>query len=181
MSAALRVGSAYLPGRTRYPEAVQYLYRAGGHELLFWLRSPTRDEVESIRRGQAWFALYVEQPLIVLLYRFDSAIDWSDAPFSIHLVPPDQRALPAALGEAEESRALLQIVLVDADTGIVRALRQLTWSPAFTAVVHAAIREQAAKPWDVAAYDRALAALYQRFPTSEALLRAAVARTEGGR
>ncbi|GIW06340.1 MAG: hypothetical protein KatS3mg060_1145 [Dehalococcoidia bacterium] len=176
----LQVGAPYLPGRTRYPEAVQYTYRAGGHELLLWLSSPSPREVESIQRGRASFALSIEPPLIVLLYRFAPAITWSDAPFSIHLVPPAQRVLPPPLGQAEESRALLQVILVDADTGIVRALRQLTWSPAFTAAIHAAIAAQATMTWDAQAYDAALRQLYQRYPTSEALLSTATARTEGG-
>jgi hypothetical protein len=38
--------------------------------------------------------------------------------------------------------------------------------------LHAAIRDQVARPWDPAAYDRGLDALYRRYPTTEAMLAA---------
>jgi hypothetical protein len=160
---------------------VQYNFRDGAHELLLWLGSPSPAEVADIRQGEAEFALVVEPPVIVLLYRFGRSIRWSDAPYSWHRVPAGQRTLPEPLPEGEEGRALLQIVLVDAATGIVRALRAVTLAPAFTAALHLAIREQARQPWDSNAYDRALQRLYARYPTSEAMLAQAAARTTGGR
>ena len=175
------VGQPYIPGRTSYPEAIQYNYR-GGHELLAWLQSPTAREVRDWRQGVAQFALYVEQPVIVLLHRFGDQ-PWSDSPFAWHRVPEDERHLPPTGQEMEmrEPRALLQVTLVDADTGIVRVLRAVSWSPAFTAAVHLAIHDQAAAPWDSDAYDAALAAIYARYPATTDLLAAATSRTEGGR
>lgn len=177
----LTVGQPYIPGRTEFPEAVQYQYRSGAHELLMWLRSPSPREVQSIRRGSCSFALYTEGDLLVFLYEFEPAIPWSDAPFSIHLLPEDQRTIPPP-AEMAEPRALLQIVLVDAATGLVQVLRAVTFSPAFTAALHLAIRRQAERGWPGdAEYDRQLQALYRRFPTSMALRRAAQSWTAGGR
>lgn len=177
----LRVGQPYHPGRQSWPEVAQYQHRGGGHELLLCLACPTGTEVEAVRRGEAEFALYAHEDLIVLLYRFGAAgrgIPWSDAPYSWHLVPAGERALPPDV--AGNERALLTVVLVDAATGIIRALRVVSWSPAFTAAVHAAIRAQAARPWSEAVYDAALDLLYARYPTTGALLERAVARTTGG-
>lgn len=155
------VGQPYLPGRTRWPAGADYNWRAGQHELrLFFSRLGDR-EVRDVRTREAEFGLYVEQPLIVLLYRFGASIPWSDAPYSIWLVPADQRALPDPVGEGAETRDLLTTFLVDADSGILRAIRVVSLSPAFTFALR-------------------LAALYRRYPSSQALLKAATSRTKGG-
>lgn len=168
-----RVGELYAPTRTRWPEAVDYNYRGGGgHELrLFWPRL-SASNVQAVRTGSIELALYVEPPVIVLLYKIAGACDWSDQPFTIHLVPAAERQLPIA-----GSRALLTILLIDADTGILRVIRTITLAPALTTALHTAIAEQAAAPFDQDAYDHALAAIYRRHPTTRDLLRRATVRT----
>jgi hypothetical protein len=174
-----QVGRPYIPGRAGFPEGVEYNFRAGEHELLFFFYSPSRAEVKALRTGECEFALAVEGPVIFLLYRFGTAINWSDAPYSWHLIPPDQCTLPEAQGP--DTRALLQIIVVDAVSGLLLALRVVTFSPTFTGALYAAIRAQAENSWvGQAAYDAALADLYRRYPTSADLLKRAVGRTQGG-
>ncbi len=65
--ACLRVGELYAPARRTWPEGAEYNYRAGGHELrLFW-RSPTLGEVEGVRLGPMEFGLLVTEPVIWFL------------------------------------------------------------------------------------------------------------------
>lgn len=178
------VGKLYIPGRTSWPEGGEYNYRGSQHELRLFFRRPSAAEVDAVRQGPAEFGLVAEPwvpgcEVLVLLYRFGGDAGWSDAPYSWHLVPPDQRTRPEPEATAE-TRALLHVLLVDADTGLVQALRVLTLSPDFTRLLHAAIRAQALRPWRVTRYDARLAALYQRYPTSEALLERADARCVGG-
>lgn len=175
---AYRVGDPYHPTRRSWPELAQYQYRGGGHELVLFLRQPTSREVRAARQGLASFAFYADQDLLVLLYAFGDGLPWSDAPYSWHLVPKSERVLPPET--RGEERALLSLVLVDATTGIIRALRVVTLTPTFTRLFHDAIREQAARPWPgAAAYDAELAALYQRYPSTAALL--AVSARDTGR
>lgn len=69
-----------------------------------------------------------------------------------------------------------------AATGIVQALRVVTFSPAFTAALHLAIRAQAARPWPGdAAYDAQVSDLYRRFPNASHLAAHAQSRTFAGR
>jgi hypothetical protein len=114
--------------------------------------------------------------------RPDRGIPWSDAPSSVHLTAAEQGGVLAVPDPhiTLESRAVLEIVLVDAATGIIKALRDVSLSPEFTRALHQAIREQAEAPFDRRAYDRALQEAYRRWPTSEAMLRDAQARTRGG-
>lgn len=174
-----RVGEPYVPGRRNWPEHVEYNFRGGEHELRLFLADLTAREIQDVRRGEAEFALVVEQPVIAFCYRFGRAIPWSDAPYSWHRVPEDQRTLPEPLPSGE-GRALLHVILVEARSGIVQVLREVSLSPAFTAALHLAIREQAVRPWDAAEFDRVLTGLYRQYPTSAALVARAVARTRGG-
>jgi hypothetical protein len=183
------VGQFYDPLRRQWPEGAQYGYRSGGHELLLFFRTPSSREVRAVEFGPAEFALVAEGPLLVLLYQFRvvpypgarlaMAIPWSAAPFTIHRVPTDERVLPE-LPDDPEQRAVLGIILIDADTGIIRAMRAVTFSPAFTAELEEAIRQQAALPYDSDSYGRLQAALERRYPTTEVLLSIARVRCAGG-
>jgi len=176
----LSVGQLYNPVRTQWPDGVsQYNYRSGAHELVLFLGEPTEREIKAARKGKAEFALFVRQPAIILAYKFGDGIPWSDAVFSIHLVPESERDLPSADLESEV-RANLQVLLVDAHTGILRALRLVSFSPAFTRALHSAIREQAQAPWDQALYDSIAAGLYALYPSSNDFVRVAQARCTGG-
>jgi len=82
--------------------------------------------------------------------------------------------------ETVETRALLSVVLVDADKNIVRGLRAVMFSPDFTFALHMAIGEQAVCFWNQVNYDAQLSRAYQRWPTTEQMLSWAIARTKGG-
>jgi hypothetical protein len=174
----LEVGRAYIAGRINW-QGAKYSYRSGKHELLLFFDSPSRADVQSVRDAPCEFALALEPPVIFFIYRFGESINWWNAPYSWHMVPAEQRSLPETGGP--ETQALLHVVLVDAGTGIVCALRAVTFSPEFTRALHAGIREQAESRWPgQAAYDAALADLCRRYPTSADLLRRVSARTFGG-
>jgi hypothetical protein len=180
---AYQVGKPYTPGRRNWPENVEYNYRQHTHELRMFLGNLKPWEIEAIKTGPCEFALVVDGDVLFLLYHFGEgrreAVPWSDAPYSWYLVPEDQRGLPEPAG-MPEPHDTMQIVLVDSLTGIIKALRMVSFSPAFTVAIRSALRDQAERPWPGGAeYDRQLAAVYQRY-TSEQLLARAVARTTGG-
>ena len=160
------VGTLYNPHRRSWPEAVQYSFRGGHHELVIFASGPSAAELAAVRKAPGELALLVEAPVILLWYRFGEALDGT-APYAWHLVAAHERTVPA---EAE-GRALFEVFLVDADTGILCAMRQATASPAFTAALHAAIRDQAHAPWVPQLYDSTLAALY-RLPDADLARRA---------
>lgn len=174
----LTVGEPYIPGKTSWPEGAEYNYDGNGHELRLFFGSPTEQEIRSVRRSPVHLALLVEGPIIDLVWRFEGFGDWSDCPYSIHLIPSDRRmTAPVTSGE---QRALLQIVLVDAQTGILRAIRAVTLPPHATQRLHAAIREQEGQAFERSAYDAALQALYRRYPQTADMARAAEILVKGG-
>jgi hypothetical protein len=177
--AVLQVGKPYIAGVPSITPRAEYHYRGGCHELLLCFCHPTEDEIAAVRSGDSEFALLIYGLVIFFLYRFEKAIGWSDAPYSWHLVPADEQQLPPTL-ETTGMRALVSVVLVDADHNIVRALRTVALSPEFTRTLHAAIAEQAAGPWNPGDFDAQSRSAYQSWPTTEQMLSRAIARTRGG-
>lgn len=180
---AYRVGQLYSTKKTSWPESGQFNHRAGANELVLFYRRPDAEEIRDVRQGEAEFALLIKGDIICLLYRFGNAIPWSDAPYSWHLVKktyPDQATIPEP-ANVPEPHDTLQVILVDAGNGVIKALRLLTFSPAFSTALRLAIREQANRPWPGdAAYDRQLAVLYGMYPNSKLMIKDATARTKGG-
>lgn len=162
-----RVGEMYTD-RKSWPELAQYNYRGGEHELVLFLKKPSAKEIRAIRNEPADFALFVERRLIILLYQFGSGgsgIPWSDAPYSIHLVPTEQRMAPPKTDPNEQ--ALLHVVLVDASTGIIHALRVISMPPDFTQALHKAIQDQENIPFTRASYNGELESLYRDYASTE--------------
>jgi len=168
------VGRPYNPNRVSWPECVQYNYRGGEHELaLFWL-APSAQDIAAVRRGEVELAPLYARPVLYMLYRIEGACGWSDAPYSIHLVPAGERVSPPP----ESRRTLLHVILVDAGSGIVRALRALSMSPELAAAIYAGVRDQLTAPWDRVAYDAAIARAYTQ--TADEMVRGASIRESLG-
>jgi hypothetical protein len=172
---ALTIGQRY---PAKLPARVTYSYRQGQHELVLVLEHPTVQEIEDVRRGRADFALAKVSEILFLLYRFGGSIQWSDCPFNIHVIPPAERVLPPE-SQRPEISALLSVVVVEAGSGIVRAVRKATLSPSFTTLLHRDIRKQFVQPFDPARCDRALDSVYRALTTDQ-LLAVAYARCSSG-
>lgn len=179
-SRTIQVGEPF-PGLSfPVPDAGEYLYYDAGHELrIFWSR-PSAREVESVRAGAAEFGLLYEEGLVCLAYRFGSE-PVSEAIYSWHLVPTERRPETPPTEESLEERALLTTILTDARSGIVKVLRAVTFSPEFTRELHDCIRGQIAGPviGEHDYFERARK-IQARYPTSEALMAAAIVWTKGG-
>lgn len=176
----LTVGQLYLAGRRSWPEAAEFNFRGGAFELRLFLPGLRADEIQDLRQGRTEFALVVEGDVILLLYRFGGSIPWSDAPYTIHLVSEADRRPPMALA-TEQSRDVLQVVVVEATTGIVQALRLVSFSPAFSRALRGAIAAQLARPWPGRTeYDRQVDEIYRRYPVQSDMLKIARARCAGG-
>lgn len=173
----LEVGRLYHPGRRSWPEGTHYNYRSGGHEWLISFPRPSMEEIFAVRKARAEFALGLERDILFLFFRFGDRL-WSDASYTYWLMPENQRSLPEAEA-TENTRARLNVILIDATSGLIKALRAVTFSPEFTGALHEAIRIQAENPVTPAEYEAALSDVYGRWTTGMLLARA-VAQCQGG-
>ena len=183
---------AYTPARIPWHEGAGYQYRLGSHHLVLASCGVARcDECEVVvGRAKVECALVVEGPLLVLGSRFGDTRPWSWAsPYNWHLAPPAERVVPASVPLTPETHArlwaTLWITVWDTATGRVRMGRAVALRPEFTRALHGALREQAMRPFQVAAAERALDGL--RFASAPLELRArvmtrsAAASWDGGR
>lgn len=179
----LEVGKPYHPDRKIWPETPTLDYRAGANpELVLFYDSPSRREVESVKSGAAEFALWTdpEGDLIVFCARFGDSVGWVDAPWTSHVIAPADRPTPPDPAElTTESRLLLTTILVNATGGEVRVIRATSLSREFSLAFSEAVRKQAGRPFDRAAYMRSVQVLYAAKTTPQ-LVAEAVVKCRGG-
>jgi hypothetical protein len=176
----VRVGHPYALRRNRSSAGAEYAFRDGDHELTLFVEGPDDRHVESVTKGEAEFAMLVEDQLLVFLARFGDAIPWIGACFWWHLVPRAEQKLPQ-FGGGYEARALLATSLVDAETELVRARRCTTLSLDFSRALNEAILEQAHYPFDPSSQRRSLTRLLKRYPNPEAMVAGAKLRSFGSK
>jgi hypothetical protein len=153
-----------------FPEGCHFNYDSSGYWLHYLYQNPTKVEIDSIQKGEADFGLYVRGPILFLLHRFGQ-MNWNDAAYSWWLVSEEFRKIPE---EGEGFHALLKVVLVDTNTGIVKALRALTFSAEFTDYLHATIRKQIKEPWSKDRHEQAVRHIYSRYSTIDLVERGEV-------
>ena len=178
---AIEVGKPLIEGRTRWPSGVVYDYVGGFHTLRVFIERPTPREVSGLSAGSGpiHLGLVVLNETLLLGMQAPRARFDGDAPFSIHLVPVGSRVTPPVC-QPGETRAFIQVILVDAATGIVRVLRTSTMSNAFTIALHDAIRKQEREPFTPQHHDENIRRLYASHPTVASVMQAAVVKTSLG-
>ncbi len=159
-----RVGDPFHLNRTTWPETAQFNHRMGGWELVLFFGSPKPQEIEAVRSANVRIGVAELERCLFLLYDFGRSFN-GDAPYQWHLVPEAQRTTPDAI--VPPMRIYLPIILVDAHTGRVRALRMVSLSPRVSFAVVDAIRKQPERPFDAADYDRRLQAVYARYTNAD--------------
>ncbi len=92
-----RVGELFHRGHRRWPRGAEFAFGPGGHELTVFSPGIGPEAIDDVRRGPAEFALIVQEPVLVLAYRFGESISWKDVPYCWHLQPEFRRVIPAAV------------------------------------------------------------------------------------
>jgi hypothetical protein len=150
----LEVGKPYHPVRRSWPEGADYNYRSGGHELRIFLDGATPTEVKAIESGPEELGFFAQPEGLFFIAQFGPTLSF-DCSYHWRRLAPENRIPPPPWEETSpELRALLTIILVDASTGLVLALRTVTFSPEFTRALHRAIANQVDAPYDRAAHER---------------------------
>ena len=163
------IGKLYHPEVRRWEERNEYNFRDGGHELRLHYRHPSWQEIHAVQSGPCEFALVYEQGVLFLLFHFPPVIPWGDCPYSWHAVPEEQRTEPLLPGPGQTLLVVLYVVLINANTGIVEALRPVLLPPAFGTALHTSIHAQMALPDDPERFSASVREIYQQYRTPQAL------------
>lgn len=168
----LKVGELLAPGKTSYQEASWLDYTETGPVLMMAINRPSPKEIEAVKSGRIELALYEADPILWFLYKIRGFGPWSDCPFSIRLYDGKGRKFDWS-EEIEEGTGLgLQIVLVDAGTGIVKVLRLVGMSTKFSREFRAMILRQLERPFDAEKYNREINRVYARLSSDDLAARA---------
>lgn len=166
----IEVDKPYLEGKSHYPNAVEFNFSKVGYELRLFFARPSKQEIQGIKRGAAKFEVLVEDKIIFLLYKF-SPLDWGDAPYSWWALPVDYRIEPEEIGQREG--VLLQTILIDSITGIVKAIRVKSLETELSQKLAAAIKEQMREEISDRDYGDRVRRAYAKYPSTLAMLKAA--------
>lgn len=168
------LGELYNPDARRpWPaEAAQWRLCEDGVELVIFYANPTAAEVRAVKSGVAGFALLASDAALILAHRFHP-LPWSDTPWQACR----QTDLTAGLIDVEPGEHLVvRVILVDSTTGLIRAIRMTSWPEEFASAVRAAIGRQLRSRATDAQGGAQIAAWYQAYPTTTALVDAATGR-----
>jgi len=160
--AILKVGSPYIVGRSCWPPEVHYHYQRDGHHLALFVNGVTACQESDLIRGHVEFVLISGWNEITFCARFGDSIPWCHStPFRWHGLPQRDRRLPRNPMLTPDSRAEIQVALIEADDGTVRALSSVLLTSVSTSVLHLAIRESAEHPefirsplWSISVFRR---------------------------
>lgn len=167
--ATYQVGDLYNPNRQHWPEQTQWRFSPAGTELVMFYRSPQDGEVQAVKNGSVRFALLAGQHALLIAHRFGD-LPWCDTPWQACRQRDETPGLPANPGG---EGLLVSTVLVDADDGIIRAIRMVTWPARLVAAVREAIGTQIANGSTDEQGGVEIDAWYRRYPTTPKLVKAA--------
>jgi hypothetical protein len=162
------VGELYDPDRPGgWPQTPHLAVIGSTAELVLSVNAPTADEVAAVETGRVQFAWVGSDHVGVLAFRFGGfrfgdGFPWCDCPYNPNRQTVDRPGLLSGT---------VFVMLVDADTGILRAIRGLRWPPRFVATVNASIKQMLGTPFSDTAEGHALEYLYGRWPTAADLVR----------
>lgn len=151
------------------------LFQVDTNGAMFILQLSRADliAVEAFRTGAMDFALYEEDGILFLLYRIDGIFKdgWGDAPLTFSTLTAEQ------LPTAALSDPVLHLCLVDPRLHILLALRSLSLSDAFRAVLERYVADRLAAPLDTETERQKIGAIYRRLTPAAMRQRAAVAQS----
>ena len=160
----VEVGSQLDP-EVSWPEGAALTMFAGEPvQLMLFLSHPHELEVQAVTAAPTQFAWVDSEHAGILVYRLGPILSWSEATYTPHLFGPEE-GLPGV-----DADPIVQIVLVDRDTNIVKALHRVRWPEEFAVTVRASVTRMRDTPYSRPAYEHALAALHRRYPTPEDLV-----------
>lgn len=175
----LAVGEPFAPGVTYVGvERFEYRYTNGTHLLQYIMGGITEREINAFKHGVMHVGLYARGDSAFFLFRIQDLYDWSDQAFSINALPEDAREIPNAGPGA--NKIVLSMVLVDADSGLVRALRAVTYSAHMSELFERLLRRQVLNNLTAEQHQLNVEATYRQFPHSRDLVRSALVVERAG-
>lgn len=121
----LAIGQPYDSTVSSWPERSEYRIFGGNHLLQVCAGNLSPGFVERFQTAPIRLGLYVQEGVVFVLFRIDGCYDWSDQALHMQLLPAEDRSADPYIPGTHQ---ILSVVLVNADNGLVEAIRVVTWS-----------------------------------------------------
>jgi hypothetical protein len=173
-----RVGEPYRPGRSRWSAGSSFTLDRRGYSLTFFEPDVIDDLPGAIHDQPIYLRLFIDSPILVICSRFGKASPWRATPYAWPLDSAGDYSRSNPLEFLSQfAWARLQVRLVEADSGFIRAERVITLAPRFAITLRGAIRRQSLIPFDGDDYVDAIVRTSFDFPSPTSLARNAAVRT----
>ena len=175
----LAIGQPFVDSVSSWPDGRFEFRLFGGHQLLqLCLGNLKERDIEAFQRGHVHLGLCQLQQTLFVLFRVEDLMEWSDQAVHIQLVDDaEDRELPPHIPGAHQ---VLTMVLVEAETGLIRGMRVVTWSKHASAVLHRILDEQLTAKFDSKEHARRVTEIYRHYRNSKQLVRAALLTERAG-
>ncbi len=157
-----QVGQPYIQGQVKLDEQIRYRLDNEGHSLLIVKAGITQQEIENIQTGAAELGIYIDGPIIFLLFKFGTS-KWNDAPYSWHTVPAGIRVYP----EEVIATDVLKVALVEVTDGLIKAVREVALTPEFADKLNEAITIQANGSFNGLSYAKHINMVYNQYAAED--------------
>lgn len=150
----LEVGEPFKPGIIYWPESTMAEYRKDGLWIILFFNRITKKEMKNFIKGDVQLALYQSGPIIFILAEITGCLSWSDIPYTIHMVKDE--AKPEILSKIifKEGQGIpVYLVLVEGNSGIVKAMRMIRAETEFSNTMVDLTRRQALSLFNQSDYD----------------------------
>ena len=163
------VGTRYEGWRRPGGDEPRYNYRYGNHELALCLANISTAERMAFQENEPEFGYWWDPPVLWTLVRIPG-MEWSDAPYTIHLVEPDGRIID----NPEPGKAApVTMLMVENTTGEILEIRVASMSRAMTKDFAELARRQMEVEFDQEEYEQTIALRWSQYPKSADMIRRA--------
>lgn len=156
----IEVGQLFKKDVTKYPEGARFDITDGGCNLCIYFSNPSDSEIKNIKEDRFKAGYYAEENAIFMLFKFGN-LPWIDAPYSVHL---SKSLTGFQLFDGWEGLAL-NIYLVDAATGILKAMRLIGLKTRFSIHIIDAVEKQ--KKMSFENYDINVRSIMSKYSTKD--------------
>jgi hypothetical protein len=160
---ALEVGGLIDPNTKKFAESVKFDFDSSGGILYMFWGSPTNKEIRNCQKGTASFSLVEVDGVLFFLSRFGD-LKWQEAPYHVRLSQPFEVEKPTF---TDGTGYALTVILVDADTGIIKALRMIGLPTGLSLKFIDAVERQLKESFNHAEYLSRVKGVYNRYSTMD--------------
>lgn len=146
-----------------YPEGTIFELSDEGATLMAFFSFPRPDEIEQFKAGHNFEIRFTELYGVIMLTFKIGDLNWMEAPYTPHL----SSNLTKFQLPNENQGLSLTLMLIDTNSGKIKAIRLVGLSEKFTKKLFGTIMDEKMKDFDVSEYDRKRFEICQRYTTKQ--------------